>query len=72
MDEGYTERLRRAVQEYIDQGRPMGVDNGAIGWLSWHPVKVREAIFLILDGYLSQDHRAHVKGAQTARARKKR
>ena len=42
-----------------------------ITWLAMRPLKVREAIFLILDGHECQDHRAHVKGAQTARARRK-
>lgn len=68
--ESATERLRRMVHEYRAAGDPFGQDNDLVQWLSWHPVKVQEAIFLILDGHYRQDHRAHLKGARTARRKK--
>jgi hypothetical protein len=72
MEENYTERLRRRVQEFLDSGCQFGQSGHEISeWLAVYPVKVREAIFLILDGHHAQDHRAHLKGAETARARRK-
>ena len=75
MHESSSERLRREVREFIDAGQPYQPygdgPSEVIQWLAWRPVKVREAIFLILDGHDAQDHRAHLKGAETARARRK-
>jgi hypothetical protein len=70
-DENQTERLRRKVQEFCAARHPFGQGHGDIvEWLSLLPVKVREAIFLVLDGHHAQDHRAHLKGARTARSRR--
>jgi hypothetical protein len=72
MKENYTELLRRKVDQFTRDRHPFGQGQGEIiEWLSLLPVKVREAIFLILDGHHAQDHRAHLKGAETARARRK-
>jgi hypothetical protein len=72
IEESYTEGMRRRVRECQDAGYPFGQSGREITeWLSLLPAKVREAIFLILDGHYAQDHRAHLKGAQTARARRR-
>ena len=72
MEENYTERLRRKVDEFVRDRHPFGQGRGEIiEWMSLLPVKVREAIFLILDGHHAQKHRAHLKGAETAQARRK-
>ena len=68
MDETPTEQLRRAVREFKGFGQG---DGEIVEFLILLPVKVREAIFLILDGHYAQDHRAHLKGAKTARERRK-
>ena len=71
MDEDYTEGLRRRIQMFLDDGCPFGQkDNEIIEWLACFPVKVREAILLVIDGQKHQDHRTRVKGAETAARRK--
>jgi len=71
LDETWTERLRRRVQQFHNNRGPYGqAGNEVIEWLALLPVKVREAIFLILDGYHRQKHRAALKGARTRRAPK--
>jgi hypothetical protein len=71
-EESTVEHLRRAVQKYLDARDADLLRDDIVGWLSWYPAKVREAIYLIIDGHQRQDHRAHVKGAETARARRRK
>lgn len=73
MEESYTELLRRKVDQFVRDRHPFGQEGNSeiIEWLSLLPVKVREAIFLIIDGHRHQEHRAHLKGAETARARRR-
>jgi hypothetical protein len=71
-EESVTEHLRREVQKYLDDPQEQDfLREDIAAWLCWYPAKVREAIYLIIDGHELQDHRAHVKGARTARARRK-
>jgi hypothetical protein len=72
IEESYTEALRRHVREFLEGGCQFGESGHQISeWLAVYPAKVREAIFLILDGHYHQDRQAHLKGARTARARRK-
>ena len=63
-DETHTESLRRAVREFKGFGQG---ESDIVEFLVLLPAKVREGIFLLLDGHYAQDHRAHLKGAKTRR-----
>ena len=71
MKETWTERLRRLVDADPGPGAPPE-ELGApiVIWLSYLPTRVREAIFLVLDGYERQQDRSSAKGVETRRARR--
>jgi hypothetical protein len=70
MTETWVERLRRRVDEagphtpQEDLGAPILI------WLGHLPLRVREAIFLLLEGYDRQTERSYNKAAETRRARR--
>ena len=66
IEETATEFLRRRVQEFHYARGPYGQDK-LVEWLAHHPAKVREAIFMIIDGNHLQNNRSR----QKAQARRK-
>ena len=70
MTETWAERLRRRVAELGPHTPQEDLGAPILIWLSNLPVRVREAVFLVLDGYERQQGRSSAKGVETRRARR--
>jgi hypothetical protein len=71
MKETWTEGLRRLVDEAGPHTPQEHLGAPIVIWLGHLPFRVREAIFLVCEGYERQQERSYAKGAETRRARRK-
>jgi hypothetical protein len=71
MEETWAEGLRRRVDELGPAASMDELGAPIMIWLADLPDRLREAIFLVMDGYERQQERSLAKGVETRRARRK-
>ena len=70
MTESWAEHLRRRVDQLGPATPEDELGAPIVVWLRHLPFRLREAIFLLLDGHERQQDRSAAKGVATRRARR--